>query len=78
MRKYEVIYKNQFGRYNILITRGFGKKSIAEVKDSWELYDSHIWINDNIVVKDHSKEQIFGTDKILTDDDLIELFGNVL
>ncbi len=77
MRKYELIYKNQFGRYNILITRGIGKKSITEVKDR-ELYNSQIWINDNIVVKDHSKEQIFGTDKVLTDDDLIELFGNVL
>ncbi len=77
MRKYELIYKNQLGRYNILITRGFGKKSITEVKDR-ELYNSQIWINDNIVVKDHSKEQIFGTDKVLTDDDLIELFGNVL
>ena len=77
MRKYELIYKNQFGRYNILITRGFGKKSITEVEDR-ELYHSQIWINDNIVVKDHSKEQIFGTDKVLTDDDLIELFGNVL
>ncbi len=77
MRKYELIYKNQFGRYNILITRRIGKKSITEVKDR-ELYNSQIWINDNIVVKDHSKEQIFGTDKVLTDDDLIELFGNVL
>mgnify|MGYP001337554687 FL=1 len=65
MRKYELIYKNQFGRYNILITRGFGKKSITEVKDV-ELYDSQIWINDNIVVKDHSKEQIFGADKIFS------------
>jgi hypothetical protein len=77
MKKYELIYKNQFGRYNILITRGYSKKSITKAKDR-ELYTAHIWINDNIVVKDHSKEQIFGTNKVLTDDDLIELFGNVL
>lgn len=77
MREYELIYKNQFANYNILVTRGYSNKSItkAEVR---ELYDVQIWINDNIVVKDHSEEQVFGTDKVLTDNDLIDLFGNVL
>jgi hypothetical protein len=80
MRFKKLIYKNFFGEYNILITISDDGKTPHRdtlIPDR-EIFNSHIWIHDNIVKKNHTGKEIFNLDSIVSDDELKSVLGNVL
>lgn len=82
MKKYKLIYKNFFGEYNILITQTLSPRlqqyNIEHTLDEREIYNAHLWINDNIVCKNHTGKEIFILNETLSNKRLVEIFGNVL
>lgn len=81
MKKYKLLYKNFFGEFNILITETLSQKIQQynpRVLDIREIYDAHLWINDNIVCKDFTGKELFLLNEKISDSRLTELFGNAL
>tara|TARA_R110000868_G_scaffold348185_1_gene609136 strand:+ start:1034 stop:1276 length:243 start_codon:yes stop_codon:yes gene_type:complete len=80
MRFKKLIYKNFFGEHNILITISDDGKTPHRdtLMPDMEIYNSHIWIHDNIVKKNHTGKEIFILDSIVSDDELKSVLGNVL
>ena len=78
--KYRIIYKNFYGKYNILITETVviedRKNSILS---SREIYDAHIWVNDSVVKKsiipENDNDIIFALNNTITEKELIDYFG---
>ena len=78
--RFKLIYKNFFGKYNILITETTDGKypSKYTIIPEIEIYNAHIWINDNIVKKNHTREEIFVLNSFVDDSELRSVLGNVL
>lgn len=79
MKYRKLIYKNFFGECNILITvSNDGKTPHRDtlIPDR-EIYEAHIWIHDNVVKKNHTRNENFILDSIVSNEDLKRLFGNV-
>ena len=80
MERKKLIYKNFFGEYNILITKSTDGKypSRYTLIPDIEIYNSHIWIHDNIIKKNHTPKENFIIDSIINDDELKIILGNIL
>jgi hypothetical protein len=80
MKRKKLIYKNFFGEHRILVTKSTDGKypSRYTLIPDIEIYDTHIWIHDNIVKKNHTGKEIFILDSVVSDDELKMLLGNVL
>lgn len=80
MERKKLIYKNFFGEYNILITKSTDGKypSKYTLVPDIEIYNSHIWIHDNIVKKNHTEKEIFILDSFVNDDEFRKVLGDVL
>lgn len=76
MTKYHIIYKNYFGDFNILITKSVDSsvKNFSSIAYDREIFDAHIWINDNVVKKNHTGKDILPLDSTINDKELRELF----
>lgn len=78
MEHFKLIYKNFFGKFNIIVTKTVNKKNPVDtfIPDR-ELFNAHIWVKDNVVVKNNSNFQdVFSLDKTISDDDLKILLSN--
>lgn len=75
MSTFHIIYKNHFGDFNILVTKTIDGsiKKFSSVASTQEVFDAHIWINDNIVKKNHTGKNILPLDSTVTDKELKEL-----
>ena len=80
MERKKLVYKNFFGEFNILITKSTDGKypSRYTLVPDVEIYDSHIWIHDNVVKKNHTRKEIFMLDSVVSEDELKKVLGNVL
>lgn len=75
----KLIYKNFFGDYNILITQSIDECAskygqIYTLVNDREIYDSHIWIHDNIVKKNFTLKKFFIIGSFISDDILKVIF----
>ena len=80
MKCKKLIYKNFFGEYNILITISNNGKTphVDTLISSREIYQSHIWIHDNVVMKNHTGKEVFILGNQVSDDELKKVFGNTI
>lgn len=78
--RFKLIYKNFFGEHNILITETTDGKypSRYTIIPEIEIYNAHIWINDNVVQKNHTGKEIFVVNSFVDDSELKSVLGNVL
>ena len=60
MEKYKLVYKNKIGEINILITNTIKENETTCALNDKEKVIAHVWINDSIVLKDITKQGIFG------------------
>jgi hypothetical protein len=79
MKYRKLIYKNFFGYCNILITvSNDGKTPNRDILvPDRELYETHIWIHDNVVIKNHTTNEQFALGRTISNDELQNLFGNI-
>lgn len=77
--KKKLIYKNFFGRYKILITKTASEEKFIKctLVPDIEIYNSHIWIHDNIINKNHTEKEIFILNSFIGDDELKKIFGKI-
>ena len=78
--RFKLIYKNFFGEFNILITETTDGKYPTKYTliPDIEIYNAHIWINDNVVQKNHTGKEIFLLNSFVDSDELRNVLGNVL
>jgi hypothetical protein len=76
MESYRLVYKNFFGEFNILITKTSNRDNSNRntIISSIEIYNAHIWINDNVVKKNHIGQEFFILDSFISDDELENSF----
>jgi len=75
--KYKLIYKNFFGEYNIIVTETTDGKHPSRyvIIPEIEIYKAHVWINDNVVCKNHTDGEIFQLNDFIGNIELRNLFG---
>ena len=78
--RFKLIYKNFFGEHNILVTETTDGKYPTRhtLIPENEIYNAHIWINDNVVQKNHIGKEIFVLNSFVDNDELRNVLGNVL
>ena len=71
-----IVYKNHLGPINVLLTESCtGKYPTRETLcNDREIFDTHIWIHNNVVKKMHVKIDDICLDDTLTDERIYELF----
>ncbi len=79
MTLHKLIYKNFFGKYKILITETSDGKhpNNCTLIPAIEIHDSHIWINDNIVRKNHTENENLAKNTFFDYEELKSLLENV-
>jgi len=74
MKYKELIYNNYDGLCNILITRS-SIKIPSIIVSTREAYNAHIWIHDNVVMKNYFTHSDLSSQPIMSNSELLRIFG---